>query len=79
MVKIQVRQYWKHYLTKAKYRYKTYYVYVPKHIAEQFLNIDLSIRKIGPFIVIAPREVQIENGVRPESKWICIEERMASV
>lgn len=48
-------------MTKAKYRYEAYYIYVPKRIAKEFLNMELSIRKIGPFIVIAPRDIDVEK------------------
>lgn len=61
MAKIQVRRYWKRYLTKARYRYEAYYVYVPKRIAEEFLNMELSVRKVGPFIVIAPRDIDVDK------------------
>jgi hypothetical protein len=61
MARIQVRRYWKRYLTKAKYRYEAYYIYVPKPIAKEFLNIDFSFRKIGSFIVIAPTDFEIDR------------------
>lgn len=61
MPKIQVRRYWKRYLTKARYRYEAYYIYIPKRIAGEFLSIELSVRKVGPFIVIAPRDIDIEK------------------
>ena len=65
MTKIQVRRYWKRYLTKARYRYEAYYIYVPKRIAEEFLNMELSVRKVGPFIVIAPRDIDVDKQSLP--------------
>lgn len=59
MAKMQVRRYWKRYLTKARYHCQVYFIYVPKPIAEQFLNMELSIRKVGPIIVVAPKGLEI--------------------
>jgi hypothetical protein len=59
MAKIQVRRYWKRYLTKARYRCEAYYIYVPRRIAQEFLNMELSVRKVGPFIVIVPQDIEV--------------------
>ena len=56
MAKIQVKTYHKEYMTKRKGNYEchTYYLYLPKHVAEPFIGMDLRITRSNSHILIQP-------------------------
>jgi len=51
-----VKKYYKEYMTKRKgnYQCRTYYVYLPKRVAEQFIGMDLRITCSNSRILIQP-------------------------
>jgi len=56
MVRIQVRTYRKIYLTKRKgeYQCRSYFVYIPKDLAEPLVGKDLKLTKNNAAIMIEP-------------------------
>ena len=59
MVRIRPVWYWKRYLTKSRYRYKRYLLYLPKTIGDRVdTTIDYVVRLFGPAIVLLPRGLE---------------------
>jgi len=56
LAKIQVKTYLKQYMTKRKgnYQCRTYYVYLPKRVAEKFIGTNLRITCSNSGILIHP-------------------------
>ncbi|HEX9613412.1 MAG TPA: hypothetical protein VGA05_07345 [Candidatus Bathyarchaeia archaeon] len=56
MVRIQVKTYRKTYLTKRKgdYRCRSYFIYIPKNLAEPLIGKDLRLTKNNSVIMIEP-------------------------
>lgn len=59
MVRIRTVWYWKRYMTKSRYRYKRYLLYVPKSIGDAVdTKVEYVARVFGPGIVLLPRGLE---------------------
>ncbi len=55
-MKIQVKKYFKNYLTERKggYHCRVYYLYLPKHLAEPFIGRNLKATQTKSGILLEP-------------------------
>ncbi len=57
-LKVQVKKYFKNYLTERKGRYpcQIYYIYLPKHLAEPFIGKNMKATQTKSGILIEPAD-----------------------
>jgi hypothetical protein len=59
MVRIRAVWYWKRYMTKSRYRYKRYLLYLPKSIGDAVdTKVEYIARAFGPAIVLLPKRLE---------------------
>ena len=74
LARIQIKTYYKAYMTgrKATYRYQAYYLYLPRRVAEPLIGRDLRITTVGSGILIEPssKSTNCDRSEHPSARLV---------